>query len=420
MILDYDYAVIGAGVVGLAIAAELAPRGLTLVIEKEWKFGQAISSHNSEVVHAGNYYPPGSLKARLCVEGNRLIRELAREHRIGYSQLGKYIVATNAGETDYLNWLKENAAQDGVTDLRWIEPEELRDQEPDVRAHSALFSPTSGIIDSHSLMSYFKAQAELAGADFAFNSRVIGITKLPPTSAGDSGGTLLPPTSVGGSGGVQLSSASAGKSGEIFPPSASVGEQGGVGYELFILDSNGEKTTLTARTVVNCAGLYSDEIAALAGLDVRALGLELHWAKGFYYTVEGAKFRVRHLVYPVPDPNMKSLGVHATVDIAGGVRFGPTAFYLNSREENYSCSDENLAAAHEAISRYLPAAAEGQLHCVMSGIRPKLSAPGEAARDFYIREESDRGLPGFVNLIGIESPGLTAAPAIAKMIGEIL
>lgn len=381
MNFDYDYAVIGAGVVGLAISAQLASRGLTLVVEKEWKFGQAISSHNSEVVHAGIYYPPGSLKARLCVEGNRMIRELAAEHRIGYNPVGKYVVATSEQETSYLKWLKENAAHNGVTDLRWVEPEELREREPDVRAHSALFSPTSGIIDSHGLMSYFKTQAELAGADFAFNSRVVGIT---------------------------------------FPPSASEGGQGGVGYELSILDSSGDKTTLTARTVVNCAGLYSDEIAALAGLDVRALGLELHWAKGFYYTVEGAKFRIRHLVYPVPDPNMKSLGVHATVDIAGGVRFGPTAFYLERREEDYSCSDENLTAAHEAILRYLPAAQGGQLHCVMSGIRPKLSAPEEAARDFYIREESDRGLPGFVNLIGIESPGLTAAPAIAKLISEML
>ncbi|MDD5088932.1 MAG: NAD(P)/FAD-dependent oxidoreductase [bacterium] len=372
MTYDYDYTIIGAGVVGLAAAAEFAPRGLTLLIEKEWKFGQGISSHNSEVVHAGIYYPPGSLKARLCVEGNRIIRELAREHGIGYAPLGKYIVATNEQETAYLTWLKGNAAQNGVTDVRWVEPDELHEQEPDVRAHSALFSPTSGIVDSHSLMSHFKTQAELAGADFAFNSRVEGINK-------------------------QTS-----------------------GYTLAILDSNGEKTAITARTVINCAGLYSDEIAAMAGLDVRALGLDLHWAKGYYYTVEGAKFRIRHLVYPVPDPNMKSLGVHATVDIAGGVRFGPTAFYLDRREEDYSFSDENLSAVAEAISRYLPGVAVDGLSAMMSGIRPKLSASGEPARDFYIREESDRGLPGFVNLIGIESPGLTAAPAIAKMIDQLL
>jgi len=372
MNFDYDYTVIGAGVVGLAVAAELASRGLTLVVEKEWKFGQAISSHNSEVVHAGIYYPPGSLKARLCVEGNQIIRDLARDHGIGYAPVGKYIVATNEQETSYLTWLKENAAQNGVTDLRWVEPDELREQEPDIRAHSALFSPNSGIVDSHSLMSYFKTQAELAGADFAFNSRVVGINKLT------------------------------------------------TGYTLSICDSSGDETSITSRTVVNCAGLYSDEIAALAGLDVRSLGLDLHWAKGNYYTVEGTSFRIRHLIYPVPDPNMKSLGVHATVDIAGGVRFGPTAFYLESRVEDYSCSEEGVAAAQEAISRYLPAVRDGKLHCVMSGIRPKLSTPGEPARDFYIREESDHGLPGFINLIGIESPGLTAPPAIAKMIGEML
>ncbi|MBU0507906.1 NAD(P)/FAD-dependent oxidoreductase [bacterium] len=379
---DYDYAIIGAGVVGLAIVAELAPRGSVLVIEKEWKFGQGCSSHNSEVVHAGLYYEPGSLKARLCVAGNRLIRDLAREHGFGYSMVGKYVVATSEQETEYLKWLKENAARNSVTDLRWVELDELREQEPCVRAVSALFSPTTGIVDSHGLMSHFKTQAEHSGADFVFNSRVVGIRSLP---------------------------------------SASAGGLGGVGYELSVRDSHGDETSITSRIVINSAGLFADDVAALAGLDVRAHGIELHWAKGFYYSVEGSLgLNIRHLIYPVPDPSMKSLGVHATLDLAGGLRFGPTAFYLEKKNEDYSVSNDNLETVASNIARYVPSVKSDGMNAVMAGIRPKLSAPGDPVRDFYIREESDHGFPGFINLVGIESPGLTAAPAIAKMIGQIL
>ncbi|RPH94193.1 FAD-dependent oxidoreductase, partial [candidate division KSB1 bacterium] len=187
MSTDYQYALIGAGVVGLAVAAELAPRGSTLVLEKEWKFGQATSSHNSEVVHAGLYYTPGSLKARLCVEGNRMIRELAQRHGIGYTPVGKYILAQNEQEKNYLQWLQENGAANGVTDLRWAPPEELREQEPSVRAQACLFSPTTGIVDSHSLMAYFKNAAEQAGADYVFNSEVISAHVLPLHSMGGAG-----------------------------------------------------------------------------------------------------------------------------------------------------------------------------------------------------------------------------------------
>ncbi|MFZ5434554.1 MAG: NAD(P)/FAD-dependent oxidoreductase [Calditrichota bacterium] len=369
MICDYQYLVIGAGVVGLAVAAELASRGSLLVVEKDWKFGQGTSSHNSEVVHAGIYYPPNSLKAQLCVAGNRRIRELSAQYGFGYRQVGKYIVATTESETEYLHWLKDNAAENGVTDLRWVSLDELREQEPSVQAVSCLFSPTSGIVDSHGLMACFKTKAEVAGADFAFNSEVTGIRKLAS------------------------------------------------GYELTIRDADSSETAITAERVINCAGLYSDRIAELAGLDIRGLELELHWTKGYYYTVEGgSRLNIRHLVYPVPDHHMKSLGVHATVDLAGGLRFGPTAFYLEHKTEDYSFSNDHLDQVADSIRRYLPAFSAVGMNAIMAGIRPKLSGPGQPVRDFYIREESDRGLPGFVNLIGIESPGLTAAPAIAEYV----
>jgi L-2-hydroxyglutarate oxidase LhgO len=368
---DYDYAIVGAGVVGLAIAAELAPLGSVLVIEKEWKFGQATSSHNSEVVHGGLYYAPGSLKARLCVEGNRRIQELAVSHGIGYQKTGKFIVATTAEERAYLEGLKANGEANGVSDLRWVSPEELHQFEPDVEAVACLLSPSTGIVDSHALMAHYKTLAELAGADFVMNTEVTAI--------------------------------------------ATIAE----GYSLTARDAgDGSEVEISAATLINAAGLHSDEIAAMAGLNVQSLGLELHWTRGFYYALEkNVGLRVSHLVYPVPDKSLKSLGVHATVDLSGGLRFGPTAEYTDSRREDYSFDKvDDLAKVRESIVRYLPAVATTTLNPIMAGIRPKLTGPGAAPRDFYIAEESSHGLPRFVNLIGIESPGLTAAPAIAKMV----
>ncbi len=390
MSTDYQFTVIGAGVVGLAVAAELASRGSVLVLEKEWKFGQSSSSHNSEVVHAGLYYTPASLKARLCVEGNRLIRHLASKSAFGYKPIGKFIVAVIEEERAYLEWLKSNAAANGVTDLRWVSPEELREQEPDVRAVACLFSPTTGIIDSHALMVYFKTQAELAGADFVFNAEVVGMKSFPSVHGGARGGDDF-----------------------ILHPSS---------FILTVKDADGATIEISSQCVINAAGLHSDDVARMAGMDVGALDLEMHWTRGFYYVLEnGPRLRVSHLIYPVPDKGLKSLGVHATVDLQSAVRFGPTAEYMHDRTEDYSFSGlDDVPKVRESIARYLPAVAEAELSPVMTGIRPKLTRPGEAPRDFYIREESDRGLPGFVNLIGIESPGLTAAPAIAKMVAGLL
>jgi L-2-hydroxyglutarate oxidase LhgO len=380
---DYQTAVIGAGVVGLAVAAELAPRGSTLVLEKAWKFGQAASSHNSEVVHAGIYYAPGSLKARLCVEGNRLIRQLATNYGIGYAQVGKLIVAASEEEVEYLRWLKDNAAANGVTDLRWVSLDGLREQEPSVRGQACLFSPTSGVVDSHALMVHFKTIAEQCGADFVFNAEVVAARFLPPTSVG--------------------------------------GHRGVSSYELTVRDADGALTRITAEKVINCAGLYSDRVAAMFGMDVQAPGLDLLWAKGYYFSLEGGhKLGIRHLVYPVPEKSLKSLGVHATVDLAGGLRFGPTAEYMERKIEDYSFSDAPTTPVAESISRYLPPVDASRLSPMMAGIRSKLTRPGQPPRDFYIREESARGLPGLVNLIGIESPGLTAAPAIAKYVTKLL
>jgi len=284
-------------------------------------------------------------------------------------------------ESAYLEWLKNNAAANGTTDVRWVSLDELREKEPCVFAVAALFSPSTGIIDSHSLMTHFKTQAELAGADMVFNTEVIRIRRLLAASA--------------------------------------EGTEGG--YAVTVKDADGDEAEITCDCLINAAGLYSDHVAEMAGMDVQALSLDLHWTRGFYYTVEGGQsFRVSHLIYPVPDKSLKSLGVHATIDLSGGLRFGPTAEYMQERTEDYSFSNDGLAQVAESISRYLPGVKAENLNAMMTGIRPKLTRPGEPPRDFYIREESDRGLPGFVNLIGIESPGLTAAPAIAGAVEELL
>ncbi|RPH94983.1 FAD-dependent oxidoreductase, partial [candidate division KSB1 bacterium] len=192
-------------------------------------------------------------------------------------------------------------------------------------------------------------------------------------------------------------------------------------YELTIRDTSGTRTSITTAMVINCAGLYADRIAAMFGMDVQSLELDLLWAKGYYFTLEGGQaLKIRHLVYPVPDKSLKSLGIHATVDTGGGLRFGPTAEYMDQKIEDYSFTDAPTQIVAESISRYLPPIDPARLSPVMSGIRPKLTRPGQLPRDFYIREESYRGLPGLVNLIGIESPGLTASPAVAKYVAALL
>ncbi len=393
--MDYDYCVIGAGVVGLAVAAELAPRGSVIVLEKCEKFGQGTSSRNSEVIHAGLYYAAGSLKARLCIEGRKIIEDLAAQGKFGYSKIGKYIVATDERERELLAQLKANAERCGVTELRWADADELREQEPDVRAIGALFSPNTGIVDSHGMMNCFRRVAVDEGADFAYDAEVRKIENR--------------------------------KSKIENAPRAEES-----GYQITVADG----TEITTRCVVNCAGLYADEVARIAGMDVHTLGLELRWSRGVYYGIDSAAgLQVSHLVYPVPDHARASLGVHVCVDLSGGIRFGPTAEYLREKIEDYAPPQfsqspppptppvnggENIERVAVGLSRYLPKVRAEDLYPVMVGIRPKLSGPGEPVGDFYIHEESARGLPGFVNLIGIESPGLTAAPAIAALVGQMI
>jgi len=367
---EADVAVVGAGVVGLAAAAALAAAGRSVVVvERNRAIAQEVTARNSEVIHAGIYYPQGSLKAELCVAGRRALYERCERLGIPHRNLGKLIVAVRDDELPTLEDLHARAHANGVREVAFIDAAEVRRREPDVAAVGALDSPVTGIVDAHALSLSYAAEAERHGALFAMQTEVHAIEAI-----------------VGG-------------------------------YRLAARGSDGEAGDIVAAAVVNAAGLASDRVAECAGLDVDARGYRLHPCKGDYFSLApGAPLRVAGLVYPVPAA--AGLGVHATLDLGGRIRFGPDAEYVSKlRYEVDAAKGAEFAAA---VQRYLPRLQPGWLQPDYAGIRPKLAGPGEAFRDFVIEEESDAGLPGFVNLIGIESPGLTASSAIADRVVSLL
>lgn len=370
--MDVDTVVIGAGVVGLACARELAAAGHdVLLLERHAKFGVETSSRNSEVVHAGIYYPPGSLKATLCVRGNAGLYAWCAAHDVPHRRLGKLIVATEAGEEAKLAGILQRAEANGVRSLRPLAPVDVRRMEPHVRATAALWSPDTGIVDSHVFMARLLAGAEAAGCTAAWRHTLVGVDLIPG------------------------------------------------GYRMTAATEGGEETAVTASRVVNSAGLDADRVAALAGFDLTACGYQQHYARGHYFRVHPRrKHLASHLIYPTPSQG--GLGIHVTLDLAGGLRLGPDVEYLRERTQDYAVPEALRERFHAAVSRYLEGLEPGDLAPDLAGIRPKLQAPGEDFRDFVIREESDRGSPGWVNLIGIESPGLTCALEIGAMVRERL
>lgn len=367
---DTGLTIVGAGAVGLAVAARLAPRRRDVVVlERYARHGQETSSRNSEVIHAGMYYPTGSLKARLCVRGNRLLYERLERHGLPHRRCGKLIVATPGDEATGLDRLLALGEANGVP-LSRISGSEARALEPHVAATGALLSPTTGILSAHALMDSLLAEAASAGA------------------------TLQPR--------AELVAA----------------ERRGAEYALTVATPHGRET-FTSEHVVNAAGLESDRVAALFGIDVDAAGYRLHWCVGRYFVVAPRKAGlVSRLVYPLP--GHVSLGVHAVKDVAGTLKFGPDAEYLGARRLDYAVDPGLRAAFADGVRRLVPAIAAEDLTPDMAGIRAKLQGPGDGFRDFVVREESDRGLPGLVNLVGIDSPGLTSCLAIAEHVDGLL
>jgi L-2-hydroxyglutarate oxidase LhgO len=366
-----DIAIIGAGVIGLAIASRLSSDDLDiLVLEQNDRFGRGISSRQSEVIHAGIYYPANSLKARLCLAGNRKLYKLCSEYGIGHSKPGKLIVAVNKQETYRLEELLKQGKDNGVTDLKLITQTEIKRLEPNVNGIAALFSPSSGIIDSWELMKYFESSALRNGVQFAYRTKVSGIEKKND------------------------------------------------GYRI-TTDDDKNNSSFIAGIVINCAGLDSDKIASLAGIDIEKAGYRLHYCKGEYFSLSLEKSRlVKRLIFPLPPADCSGLGIHVTPDFEGRIKLGPSAQYVE--KPDYSVSIKNQKLFYNSAKKLLPFIEYDDLSPDMAGIRPKLQEPGDVFRDFVIREESDKGLFGLINLIGIESPGLTASPAIADYVFSLI
>jgi L-2-hydroxyglutarate oxidase LhgO len=360
-----DAVVIGAGVVGLAVGRALAIAGLeTVVLERENGIGTGTSARNSEVIHAGLYYPAGSLKGRLCVEGRQRIYALCESHGVAHRRCGKLIVATSAAQVADLQATQARAAANGVNDLAWLDGAAARALEPALQCHAALLSPSTGIVDSHGLMLAIQGDMERSGGQLAVQSPVMAVRL---------GRTEDHVVQVGGAAPQELA----------------------------------------ARIVVNAAGLWAPALAtAFADLDRRHVPVA-HHAKGSYFSLAG-RAPFSRLIYPVPEPG--GLGVHLTLDLAGQARFGPDVEWITPASPDaidYRVDPARSLAFYAQVRRYWPELPDGALQPAYSGVRPKLSGPGELASDFVVQAPDEHGVPGLVNLFGIESPGLTASLALA-------
>ncbi len=357
-----DAVVIGAGVVGLAAARALALAGREVVVLESTKsIGSGTSSRNSEVVHAGIYYPTGSLKARLCVEGKGALYTYCRERGVPHRNCGKLIVATDDSQVARLHALKAKAADNGVHDLVLVDPAAAREMEPELSCVAALWSPSSGIIDSHALMLSYLGEVEDRGGAIAYASPVLA------------------------------------------------GRVAADGIELVVGGDSG--CTILARTVVNAAGLHAQEIARLVqGIPPSSIPA-LHLAKGNYYALAGRNPFSR-LVYPIPEPG--GLGVHVTIDLGGQARFGPDVEWV--QDVHYDVDPARAEKFYSAVRRYWPGLKDGALVPGYAGIRPKLAGPGQPDADFLVQGPASHGVPGLVNLYGIESPGLTASITLGDMV----
>jgi L-2-hydroxyglutarate oxidase LhgO len=367
-----DCIVAGAGVIGLAIARGMARRGMdTLILEAENAIGTGTSSRNSEVIHAGIYYPAGSLKARFCVAGREKLYRYCEERAVPHARRGKLIVATDAEQEPVLASIRANASACGAGDLTPLTATEARGLEPRLRCTAALLSPATGIIDSHALMLALLGDAEEHGAALSLNTRIV-----------------------------------AGR----------IERVEGSRIVLDTVDStSSERFEIATTRFVNAAGLGATALAgSLDGLDPQFVP-KLRYAKGNYFSVAG-RAPFSRLVYPVPEPG--GLGVHLTLDLYGVARFGPDVEWTDQLD--YRVDPARGERFYNEIRKYWPDLADGGLQPAYSGIRPKLSGPGEANADFVIQDAAVHGVEGLVNLFGIESPGLTSSLAIADHVAQRL
>ncbi len=360
---DVETIIIGAGVVGLATAAGLAREGLNVVVlEQEKSIGQGISARNSEVIHAGIYYPRNSLKAKLCVSGRELLYKYCDERNIPCQRIGKLIVATDPNEIEILQGLRQKALDNGVVDIEVVKPEDAMAMQPGLHCVAALLSPSTGIIDSHSLMLSLQAEIESYQGDVVCNTRAVSIDHKDKLFC------------------VKLS----------------------------------DGTTVTAKNVVNSTGLNSVPLAkSISSINNQNLPIA-KYAKGNYFKL-AVRAPFSKLIYPAPVPG--GLGIHLTIDLAGQKRFGPDVEWLSNTcpdEIDYQVNPQRGDDFYEAIRRYWPDLPDDSLVPDYAGVRPKIEWNNRADVDFEIHTQHHHGIPGLVNLFGIESPGLTASLAIAE------
>lgn len=367
---DVETLIVGAGVVGLAVARRLALAGHeVLVLEQHDIIGSETSARNSEVIHAGIYYPKDSHKARLCVQGKKQLYDYCASRGVPHRQLGKLIVATNQQQVSELHNIRQRARDNGVDDLELLDQQAVMQREPQLNAIAALFSPSTGIIDSHAYMLAVQGEAEAHGCQIAFQTRASGWNRTDQP-----------------------------------------------GFAVTCVGTDDETTVLTARNLVVSGGLHSNAFLASSDNPAANSVAPLRLAKGNYFKLDGGGSPFSHLIYPVPEPG--GLGVHLTLDLAGQARFGPDVEWI--RTAHYPVDPARGEKFYQAIRDYWPGLSDGTLVADYAGIRPKLSGPGEANADFRFWSSADHGLPGLVGLMGIESPGLTASLAIADHVETLL
>jgi L-2-hydroxyglutarate oxidase LhgO len=358
---EFDAVIIGAGIVGLAVAHRLREKfDSILLVEKENSFGKHVSSRNSEVIHSGIYYETDSLKAKLCVEGNQKLLQYAQSNNIGHKICGKLVVVSDTKELQQLETLMNNGMQNGVNGLEIITVAEVSKREPHIHSAGALWVPSAGIIDSHAVMQKLEYQLKSQNGVVVYNSEVTGIQ-----------------------------------------------------YENdnYSVSFNNLDYTATSPIIINSAGLWCDKISSMVGIT----DYQLHICKGEYYKTSLYRHQINSLIYPLPT-NI-SLGLHIVMHLDGTIGFGPNAYYVDQIDYRMDDSYKNAFLTH--INRYLNIPADA-LTEDFTGIRPKIQAPGEPSQDFIIVNETDKGYNNFINLIGIESPGLTCSLAIGEYVQSII
>lgn len=382
MSVDYDVIVVGAGIVGLATAARLSRRvGSLLLIERHDGICRETSSRNSEVIHAGIYYPPGSLKARSCVRGKHLLYERCERLGIAAPRVGKYIVAVDDDEASRLPELARRAAANGVTDLVEVDGQAIRARHPELPGVAALWSPSTGVVDSHAYAASFEAEARSHGADIVFRTSVLG--------AEQAHGYHTLRTRLAGAADAA--------------------------------DADTEEFEVTARVVVNAAGLGQDRLSAAAGIDIDAAAYRQYPCKGDWFAIAPRhRGRLDCLVYPVGSAKGGGLGVHLCLDVGGGMRLGPDWEWLDTPAADLRVDPAKARAFWEVGRKLLPWLELADLTPDQAGVRAKLVPRPGMFRDFVVAEETERGLPGWVTVAGIESPGLTAAAALAEEAERVL